>query len=210
MSRKGITIDNVDGAVAKLRANGELVTTRVVRLELGRGSYGTIAKFLKELSVKSGPTPKALPEVPETLLRQCANAVFSMWQSSSEIASLRNVEIEVQCKQRVHNLTTQLTEARQKGARLEAELNDTATALSACKRSAHMLKEETAMLREELRIQRAVYQRVENDRDIMLKQVAKTVRLAAKSPHDKTPGRKRRRGYSAELPINGDSQRPGA
>jgi len=181
MPRQGVSKQRVADAATSLHANGRPVTTRLVRLELGRhGSNGTISRFLDELGVKLKAIPKAVPEVPEELQKHFANAVVSMWRSSCDIASKCIEDIENQCEQQVRIVTQQLNEAQQKVVRLEKERDDTGDALSTCKKSEHLLKEETAMLRDELRIQRAVHQRIERERDKVLRQFAPLVKRASK------------------------------
>jgi Plasmid replication region DNA-binding N-term len=48
---KGITIEDVGRAARALEEQGRLVGPFNVRLELGRGSYGTITRLLKELGL---------------------------------------------------------------------------------------------------------------------------------------------------------------
>ena len=211
MARKGISKENVARAVMALRAKGRPITTRVVRLELeNHGSYGTIGRFLEELGAKSKATPPAMPALPEGLQKEFANAVFSMWQASSDIAAKRVGEIETQCERRVHALSIQLTKERELRERLEVELCSASADLSACKQREHLLTEEALMLRAELRIQKALHQRVERDRDTMLKQLAPMVRVASRSADDTTPGKEPKNGNGAKPQLNRDSHRPGA
>jgi len=211
MARKGISKENVARAVMALRAKGRPITTRVVRLELeNHGSYGTIGRFLEELGAKSKATPPAMPALPEGLQKEFANAVFSMWQASSDIAAKRVGEIETECEQRVHTLSIQLTKERELRERLEVELCSASADLSACKQREHLFKEEAMMLRQELRIQKALHQRAERDRDTMLKQLAPMVRVASRNADDTTSGKEPKNGNGAKLHINRDSHRPGA
>ena len=132
------------------------------------------------MGVKCKAMPKSVPEVPEELQKLFANSVVSMWRSSTEIALQRIRDIESRCEQQVRMVTQQLNEAQQKVVRLEKERDETGDALSTCKKSEHLLKEETAMLRDELRIQKAVHQRTERDRNEILRQFSPLVKGAPK------------------------------
>lgn len=48
---KGISVDDVKKAVEALQQQGRFVGPVNVRLELGRGSYATITRFLRELEL---------------------------------------------------------------------------------------------------------------------------------------------------------------
>lgn len=53
--RKGITIEDVGRACERLDEQGRTVGPTNVRLELGRGSYETIMKFLRALGRAGKP-----------------------------------------------------------------------------------------------------------------------------------------------------------
>jgi uncharacterized membrane protein YccC len=181
MARPGVSKQRFADAATSLHAQGRPITARLMRIELGdRGSYTTISRMLGELGAKCKAMPKTVPEVPEELQKHFAAAVVSMWRASSEMASKRVKDIESQCEQQVRIVTQQRNEAQQKVVRLEKERGNAVDALSTCNKSEHLLKEEIAMLRDELRIQKAVHQRTERDRDEMLRQFAPLVKRTTK------------------------------
>jgi hypothetical protein len=51
MGRKGVTAVDVVTACVELKRQGRSVGVRNLRLELARGSYGTIAKCLRQLAL---------------------------------------------------------------------------------------------------------------------------------------------------------------
>lgn len=51
MGRKGVTPADVVAACVALKRQGRAVGLRTLRLELSRGSYGTIAKRLRQLAL---------------------------------------------------------------------------------------------------------------------------------------------------------------
>lgn len=51
MGRKGVTVVDVVTACVALKRQGRSVGVRNLRLELERGSYGTIAKCLRQLAL---------------------------------------------------------------------------------------------------------------------------------------------------------------
>lgn len=55
---KGISADDVQRAVLALRQQGRFVGPVNVRLELGKGSYATITRFLRELGYSKPPRSK--------------------------------------------------------------------------------------------------------------------------------------------------------
>ncbi|WP_409519956.1 DNA-binding protein [Pulveribacter sp.] len=60
--RKGITREDVQRACEALNAQGRRIGPTNVRLELGRGSYGTIVRILSELgSVGTGKCRSCTP-----------------------------------------------------------------------------------------------------------------------------------------------------
>src|ERR1039458_1489066 len=131
MARTGLSKERIADAATRLHAEGRPVSTRLVRIELGaHGSNTTISRMLAELGVKCKAMPKSVPEVPEELQKLFANAVVSMWRSSSEIALKRIQDIESRCEQQVRIVTQQLNEAQQKVAHLEKERDETGDALS--------------------------------------------------------------------------------
>ncbi len=177
MSRPGITKADVARAVQKLHETGHPTTTRVVRIELGRGSHGTISQFLKELQAKSAARPAQLPELPDDIQRKFADAVYGVWEASTGHAVKRVTEVQAQCEQRIRTLSADLTRERQLRERLEAELSSASTDLASCKHRAHLLEEELSMLRTELRIQKELQRRAERDRDLMLRKLGSAAQV---------------------------------
>ena len=53
--RPGIGLEDVLGAAESLRQQGRVVGPTNVRLQLGRGSYATITRFLRELGFAKRP-----------------------------------------------------------------------------------------------------------------------------------------------------------
>jgi len=56
--RPGVTVDDVERAVIALRQQGRPIGPVNIRLELGRGSYGTIVRILRSLGLAPTPGPK--------------------------------------------------------------------------------------------------------------------------------------------------------
>lgn len=123
MSRAGITKRDVATAVSSLRASGKPTTTRVVRLEIGKGSYRTIGKLLDELGAKSSAKPSVLPSVPETVQRQFADALYNVWEAANQVAAERSDAMQVQCEQRVGTLSAQLAAESAERRRLSMQLS---------------------------------------------------------------------------------------
>lgn len=178
MSRAGITKKDVATAVSSLRASGKPTTTRVVRLEIGKGSYRTIGKLLDELGAKSSAKPSVLPSVPEAVQRQFADALYNVWEAANQAAAERSDAMQVQCEQRVGTLSAQLAAESAERRRLDMQLCTTDAEFAACKRQGYILRQEVAMLRDALRLEKALHQRSESDRAKMLKQFASRGRNA--------------------------------
>lgn len=184
MGREGIKKEKVGDAVYALRAAHKPVTTRTVRLEIGTGSNSTISRFLDELGAKSGAKPSILPSVPEKLQRQFANALYGIWEASSKAAAERSDATEAQCAERVHTLARQLALEREERKRLDMELCSTGAELAAGKQREQMLKQDVSMLREALRLEKALHQRAEMERNRMLQHFASLGRKAPNPADD--------------------------
>ena len=209
MSRPGVSKSDVASAVSTLRAGGKPTTTRVVRLELGRGSYATIARFLNELGTKSEARPPALPELPEAIQLRFADAVYAMWQTSSENAAKRVGDVETQCDKRIHDLSVQLTKERGLREHLEVELSSVSSDLAGCKQREHLLREAVAMHRQELRTQKALLQHAQREWNTVLKQIAPLVKLASSGLSDKLPGKARGKVNGGKSHVNHNVRQPG-
>jgi len=169
MGREGIKKEKVGEAVFALRAAHKPVTTRTVRLEIGEGSNSTISRFLDELGAKSGARPTDLPIVPEPLLRQFANAAYTMWEASSKAAAERNVATEAQCAERIHTLSNKLALEREERKRADMELCSTQAELATCTQREQQLTEEVLMLRQALGVEKALNAHAQRERASMLK-----------------------------------------
>jgi len=169
MGREGIKKEKVENAVNALREAHKPVTTRTVRLEIGTGSNSTISRFLDELGAKSGAKPSDLPSVPEKLQRQFANALYSIWEASSNAAAERNDATEAQCVERVRVLSRQVQLEREDRKRIDMELCSAQAELAACTHREQQLREEVLMLRQALGIEKAINARAERERASMLK-----------------------------------------
>jgi Plasmid replication region DNA-binding N-term len=185
MGREGVKKEKVGDAVFALRAARKPVTTRTVRLEVGTGSNTTISRFLEELGAKSGAKPSDLPNVPEKLQRQFANALYSIWEASSKAASERSDATEAQCAERIHTLSKQLALEREERKRAEMELCSTQAELAACTLREQQLREEVSMLRQTLGVEKALNARAQRERASMLK--ALSSRSARAASRDEAP-----------------------
>lgn len=56
--RPGVTLEDVEQACNALRQQGRAIGPTTVRLELGRGGYGTITKHLRTLGLAAAPKSK--------------------------------------------------------------------------------------------------------------------------------------------------------
>jgi len=161
MPRPGISRDDVASAVAALRTQGKPTTTRVVRLELGRGSYATIGRFLEELGAKSEANPPEMPVMPEDLQAELAESVFRMWRAMSKATAEKEAKAGLQHAQRVRALTAEIGRERETRKRLERELSSALTDRAAFKARKEALELEQAGLRERLAVEQALLRRSE-------------------------------------------------
>lgn len=81
MERSGITRAEVRQAIEALRAHGREPTLRNVRLQIGRGSYGTLLRHLDELLPNRRRRRRAKPPQ-QWVRRQCDAAFRSLWASA--------------------------------------------------------------------------------------------------------------------------------
>jgi len=171
MARPGVTKEQVRDAVAALRAQGRPTSTRVVRLELRRGSYATIGKYLEELGAKSGSRPPELPEIPEDVQMRLAEGVYSMWLAMSKVAAAKAADLGIQCEQRVRTMTEQLNRERATRQRLERELSTAVSDRAGFKGRSETLELEKAGLRERLAVQQALVRQGEREREGLLRRL---------------------------------------
>lgn len=168
MPRPGITKQEVASAVIALRTEGQPTTTRSVRLQLGRGSYGTIARYLEELRAKSEANPAELPAMPEELQAALAEAVFGMWQAMSRLAATKEAQARLQFEQRIRTLATEISREREARQRLERELASALEDRSSFKARNEALELEQAGLRERLAVEQALLRRSERECEALI------------------------------------------
>lgn len=187
MGRPGITKEEVAAAVSALRAQGRPTTTRVVRLEVGKGSYATISRFLDALGAKSAGKPEKLDEMPEDIQARLADCALSMWQTVCQATSRTRTALTTQCEQRIQVLSRELAREREMRKTADRELGANQQRLSACRLEGQHLRERVAMLREELAGEQAVLKRLERDRGELLERFGRAAQLS----FPREPGRPR-------------------
>lgn len=196
MGRPGITKEEVAAAVTALRAQGRPTTTRVVRLEVGRGSYATISRFLDALGAKSAGRTEKLDEMPLDIQGRLADCVFSMWQAVCEATSRAQTALTAQCEQRIQVLSGELARERELRKKVERELGANQQELSAARLEVQHLTQRVAMLREQLAGEQAVVKRLERDREELLERFGSAAQLSfprkpSRGRRSKTDGARR-------------------
>lgn len=177
MSRPGITKEQVADAVTALRAEGKPTTARVVRLQLGTGSYKTIGRFLDELGAKSTGKTEPLNEMPEAIQARLADCALSMWQAVCQATTSARNALTAQCEQRIHVLRGELVRERDLRKALERERVVNQQALSEATLQAQHLGERVAMLREQLAGEQAVVKQLARDREELLERLESAPRV---------------------------------
>jgi hypothetical protein len=172
MPRAGVTKDEVIAAVSALRAQGRPISTRLLRLTIGRGSYKTISRYLCELGAKSPEKGEKTPDMPETLRVQFATLASDMWQSINKELSATTARLEAQCEVRVHVLTEKLLQERKVHRQIDVDLCTTQTQLSASNLRATRAEQELALLRERLSVEQALLSRSERERASLIAHLA--------------------------------------
>ena len=164
MPRPGVTKEEVIAAVSKLREKGRPITTRLIRLSIGRGSYKTISRYLCELGAKNPAKCAKTPDMPETMRVQLATLASDMWQSINKELSSTTVMLKAQCDVRVHALTEKLLQERKVHRQIDVDLCTTQTQLTASNLRATRAEHELALLRERLSVEQALLCRSEHER----------------------------------------------
>lgn len=198
IGRLGVTKSEVADAVSSLRAQGHPATTRVVRLEIGKGSYSSIGRLLEELGAKNDGKPSQTDEMPQDLQLRLADCLLSMWQSASKAAAVGVARLSAQCDERVRIVSAQLACERAARECAETELFSVQSEHSSCRSSKQLLEEKVRMLREQFSVEHALLERSERERNQMLKLLGPLAPSTSKSPARRpTAGRSRAAGQAA-------------
>lgn len=196
IGRQGVTKEEVSNAVCAVRSQGLPTTTRVLRLELGKGSYSSIGKLLEELGAKSDGKRPQTDEMPQDLQRRLADCLLSMWQSASKAAAAGASRLSAQCDERVRIVSAQLACERAARECAEAELCSIQGEHSSCRARKLLLEEEVRMLREQLRVEHALLERSERECSQVLKRLGPIAPSASKTvARRSTAGRGRAAGH---------------
>lgn len=159
------------GAVSALRSDAYPITTRAVRLQLGRGSYSSIGKLLDKLGAKSDGKSEQSAEMPHELQMRLADCALNLWQSALDSATVSEAALRKQCEERIKAISNQLALEQDARKQAEHEVIAAQAELRSRRSREHFLQEKCQMLRVQLSVEHKLLERSERDRVLLMKQL---------------------------------------